>query len=154
MHGIVRFKGLIFLSLAIFIFVGCATIVKGRFQKISVSSVPSDVWVRVDGQQIKTPGVVTLDTTRTMYVLEFEKEGYETMQFKIKRTLSGWLFGNIIFGGIIGVVIDFASSSAYKLMPEEVEVQLRELGAESMLKDIKGDALVYVDKELLEKHKE
>ena len=49
----------------------------------------------------KTPGVVTLDITRTMYLLRFEKEGYEPLEFKVKRTLSGWLFGDIIFWGII-----------------------------------------------------
>ncbi len=148
-----KVKSIICLVLFIFVLTGCATIVKGRFQKIAVTSTPSEAWVTVDGQQTKTPGVVTLDTTRTLYVLTFKKEGYEPLEFKLKRTLSGWLFGNIIFGGIIGIVIDFVSSSAYKLMPEEVEAYLKELGQESMLRDIKGDALVYIDKELLKKYK-
>lgn len=133
----------------VFSLISCATIVKGRFQKITVTSTPSEAWVIVDGQQIKTPGVVTLDTTRSMYVLRFEKEGYEPVEFKVKRTLSGWLFGNIIFGGIIGIVIDFASNSAYKLEPEEVEVALKAKGLS--LKDIKGDAIVYVDLALLKR---
>ena len=131
----------------VFSLIGCATIVKGKFQKITVTSDPSQAFVTVDGQQTKTPGVVTLDTTRSMYVLRFEKEGYEPVEVKIKRGLSGWLFGNIIFGGIIGIVIDFASNSAYKLSPEEVEAALKPLKVS--LNRIEGDAIVYIDKELL-----
>lgn len=140
---------LFFVSLLVVIsFIGCATIVKGRSQKITVMSNPSEAWVTVDGQQIKTPGAITLDSTRSMYVLKFEKEGYEPVEFKLKRELSGWLFGNIIFGGIIGIVIDFVSNSAYKLSPEEVEVALKAKGI-TLNTNTKKDIIVYFDKEFL-----
>lgn len=128
---------------------GCASIVKGRFQAITVTAYPPAVLVTVDGQQITTPAIVNLDTTKAMYVLKFEKEGYETVELKLERKLSGWLLGNIIFGpvAIIGIMIDFASSSAYKLKPQEVDVVLKAEGLS--LRDIEGDAIVYIDMALL-----
>ncbi len=128
---------------------GCASIVTGRFQAVTITAYPPATLVTVDGQQINTPCVVNLDTTKSKYVLRFEKEGYEPVEVKLERTLSGWLLGNIIFGPlvVIGIAVDFASSSAYKLKPKEVDAVLKAEGLS--LKDIEGDAIVYVDMALL-----
>lgn len=60
--------------------------------------------------------------------------------------MDGWLFGNLLFGGIIGIIIDFANGSAYKLTPAEVDVVFGETGA-SLKRFKKGDIAVFVDME-------
>ena len=40
----------------------------------------------------------------------------------LMRPLGGWLFGNILIGGLIGIAIDFLTGSAYKLTPTTVDV--------------------------------
>ncbi len=51
-------------------------------------------------------------------------EGYQTYETTLKRKLDGWIFGNILLGGIIGIVVDAASGSMYSLSPKDVTVEL------------------------------
>ncbi len=126
---------------------GCATIVHGTKQDVYVTSQPSGAVVRVHGTATTTPGIVTLDRKQRRYVLVFEKEGYKPIEIKLRRTLDGWFFGNILFGGIIGIIVDFANGSAYKLTPADVDVIFGETGASKRVK--KGDIVVFVDMEQL-----
>lgn len=131
---------------------GCASIIHGSRQDIRVTSNPSGAVVRVNlnNQATTTPGILTLNRKEIGYVLTFEKQGYKPVEVSLRRTVDGWLFGNIIFGGLVGIVIDFASGSAYKLTPDEVNTVLGQRGAS--LRDGKGgDLLVVVDLERLPK---
>lgn len=105
---------------------GCATIIHGGTQDIRVSSQPPGAVVRVQGMATTTPGVLKLERKGT-YTLVFEKEGYKAVEVQLNKTVDGWLFGNIIFGGLIGLVIDFVSGAAYKLTPSEVNSVLEYL---------------------------
>ena len=129
---------------------GCASIIHGSRQDIRVTSNPSGAVVRVNlnNTATTTPGVLNLNRKEIGYVLTFEKEGYKPVEVSLRRTTGGWLFGNILFGGIIGIVIDFASGSAYKLTPSEVEVALGEKSA-SIKNASKDSLLVFVDLEQL-----
>ena len=131
---------------------GCASIIHGSRQDVRVTSVPSGAVVRVNlnNQATTTPGVLTLNRKEIGYVLTFEKQGYKPVEVSLRRTVDGWLFGNILFGGLIGLVIDFASGSSYKLTPDEVSTVLTQMNVS--LKDTKkGDLLVVVDMERLPK---
>lgn len=129
------------------LFVGCATIIHGTTQDIQVSSQPSGAVVRVNGTTTTTPGVLKLERKRP-YALVFEKEGYQPVEVHLKQTTDGWVFGNVIFGGIIGLVIDFSNGAAYKLTPSEVNAVLgQQKGA--ALRDAHGDMVVFVDFERL-----
>ena len=111
------------LSITIF---GCAAIIHGTKQKIPVNSSPSGAKVIVMGaHKASTPAVIELSRSESNIVLRFEKDGYEPVEVAITRTVDGWIVGNIIFGGLIGLVIDFASGAAYKLTPAEVTVNLQ-----------------------------
>ncbi len=131
---------------------GCASIIHGSRQDVRVTSVPSGAVVRVNlnNQATTTPGVLTLNRKEIGYVLTFEKQGYKPVEVSIRRTVDGWLFGNILFGGLIGLVIDFASGSAYKLTPDEVSTVMTQMNV-SMRNTKKGDLLVVVDMERLPK---
>ena len=129
---------------------GCASIIHGSRQDVKVVSNPSGAVVRVNLNNVATttPGVLNLNRKEIGYVLTFEKEGYKPVEVSLRRTVDGWLFGNILFGGIIGIIIDFASGSSYKLTPSEIEVALGEKSA-SLQKTGKDGLLVFVDMESL-----
>jgi hypothetical protein len=127
---------------------GCATIIHGKLQKIPVTSEPSGATVTVDGQTVETPGVVILKRSREEYTLRFEKEGYKPVEIKLHRSMSGWLWGNLLIGGVIGVIVDFSTGSAYKLEPKEVHAILKAKGISlKELENLKGDIVVFADME-------
>ena len=122
---------------------GCATIVHGGTQDIRVSSQPSGAVVRVQGMATTTPGVLKLER-KGMYTLVFEKEGFNSIEVRLNKTVDGWLFGNILIGGIIGIVIDFVSGAAYKLTPAEVSTVLGQKTAVLQSAN-KNDVVVFAD---------
>jgi hypothetical protein len=134
-----------FLIIGILSIAGCASIMHGSRQNISVASQPSGAVVRVNNIVATTPGVVNLSRSTPMYILRFEKEGYESVEVKLIRTKDGWLWGNILLGGLIGLAIDYSSGSAYKLTPDKIEVALNKLDKLSLNKK-NGDLLVFVDR--------
>lgn len=46
-------------------------------------------------------------------------------------TISGAYFGNIIFGGLIGLAVDAMTGAMFKVIPERVDVNLEKAGAQS-----------------------
>ncbi len=46
-------------------------------------------------------------------------------EINFSRQLSGWVFGNIIFGGFIGLAVDAVSGGIYMLTPDQVQAELR-----------------------------
>ncbi len=140
-----RVEGLIVVA-AVLALVGCATIIHGGTQEIRVTSQPSGAVVRIPGLATTTPGVLKLQR-RKLYTLVFEKEGYKPVEVQLKKTVDGWLFGNIIFGGLVGLAIDFGTGAAYKLTPAEVNVVLGRQGAS--LGGTKEGVVVFVDFENL-----
>lgn len=50
------------------------------------------------------------------YTITFSKEGFADQQAVVKATLSGWYFGNILFGGLIGLlIVDPITGKMWKL---------------------------------------
>lgn len=39
--------------------------------------------------------------------------------------MDGWLLGNLLIGGLIGIIIDASNGSMYKLTPDQVIAQSR-----------------------------
>ncbi len=64
---------------------------------------------------------VTLETsngffTKAKYNVEASKTGYETSKTEIAAGVNGWYFGNILFGGVIGMlIVDPATGAMWKL---------------------------------------
>lgn len=113
----------------VFLCSSCCSIVQGRTQQVGISSNPSGAEVTIDGLNVITPATVSLDR-KNSYNVRMEKEGYESGGATITRHTSTWLLGNIIFlwGAVVGLVIDFANGSAYKLKPENINVTLQKKG--------------------------
>lgn len=108
-----------------FLLTSCATIMNGTTEEICIQSMPSNADVYVDNfSRGKTPAVVELDRG-TSHVVRIELEGYETHEIFLQKKMSGWAFGNIVFGGVIGLAVDACSGGLYRLTPDQVNAQLK-----------------------------
>lgn len=108
----------------------CATIVGGGTkQSVGISSEPSGASFTVkssSGLQMavgKTPQTILLPR-KNEYQIEFSVPGYRTQSMALTKGLNGWVFGNLIIGWIPGFIIDFATGSANKLEPSQVQIAL------------------------------
>jgi len=104
----------------------------GTTQQIGVSSSPSGAKVTVNGQQKgKTP--VILDLKRgDNHVLKIELDGYLPYETTLTKKVSGWVWGNVVAGGLIGLAVDAISGGLYNLTPEQVQASLAK-GAQMQL---------------------
>lgn len=115
---------------------GCATIVSKSSQTFTVTSVPDGaalVITNAAGVAVhngQTPMTVTLKKGRgyfkpETYTLSFTKAGYAPRNLTVRGEVNGWYFGNIIFGGLIGMLaVDPATGAMYTLKPKQVQATL------------------------------
>jgi len=126
--------------------VGCATIIHGTRQNIAVNSMPTGAKVIVKGAHMATtPAVIELSRHETSIIIRFEKEGYEPVEVVLNRVVDGWIAGNIVFGGLIGLAIDFISGGAYHLKPSELNAVMTELKKQGMNLRKTTDVVIAVD---------
>jgi len=103
---------------------GCATLVQGSSQEVSIVSNPAAAAISVDGKPMgTTPAVVRL-TRQESHLLRLDLDGYQPFEMPLERKTSGWVWGNVVFGGVIGVVVDASTGAMYKLSPGAVDTTL------------------------------
>lgn len=105
---------------------GCATVVGGsRDPKVEVTSNPPGATITVDGQpRGVTPAVVEL-SRKSDHEVVIQQASFETAVVPVKRKLNPWVFGNVLIGGLIGVVVDVATDSTHCLSTDKVHVNLQ-----------------------------
>lgn len=135
------------LALSSILLTGCASIVSESSYPVTVSSTPDNAQFVITnraGQQIHkgiTPATVTLKASAgyfkgETYTLVFNKEGLPTKIFTLTSSVDGWYFGNILLGGLIGMlIVDPATGAMYKL-PKTVDVTLSEAVSSSHLSSL------------------
>jgi len=107
----------------------CATIMLSTSQEVGISSNPAGAKVTNNGVEAgKTPVVLDLKR-KNNYKIKIELEGYQPYEIALVKKMSGWVFGNIIFGGIPGLIVDLATGALYVLKPEQVMAELKQQGA-------------------------
>jgi uncharacterized protein YceK len=117
------------------VIVGCATIMHGTTQGIGFASTPTGAAITVDNQTHgTTPTVVNLSRKDT-HIVKIELAGYQPFETTITRSVSGWVWGNIVFGGLIGLAVDAISGGLYKLSPEQVQATLSKEGIGLLYKE-------------------
>jgi hypothetical protein len=110
---------------------GCATIVHGTSEKIQIDSSPGSAEVVIDGaQRVTTPAAVDL-SRKTGHKLEFHKPGYQDDTETLTSSVSGWVFGNLVSGGLVGAAIDMSDGAAHKLSAENVNATLKPIVSRS-----------------------
>jgi hypothetical protein len=98
----------------------CASIIHGTRQDVGISSSPSAALVTVDRIQTGTTPVVAHLTRKDNHIVRIELAGYKPYETTLTRKVSGWVWGNIVFGGLIGLAVDAISGGLYNLTPEQV----------------------------------
>jgi hypothetical protein len=134
---------------------GCASIVHNGNRTVTIGTEPSGAKATVTkatGESVTvqtTPCTVSLDPKRGYfkgqdYHLKLELAGYHTTEVALTPTLSGWYFGNILIGGLIGmVVVDPLTGSMWNIEPKNIQQKLSPAQA-SMIKNQSGFVVVLV----------
>ncbi len=112
-------------SLALtFLMTSCATIVSGSKQNVKFSSNPSTATIFIDEVEVgKTPFEIKL-ARKSEHSVMLKLEGYQTYQTKLTKKFNAWFLGNILIGGLIGIIIDPITGAMYNLSPDEINAQM------------------------------
>ncbi|WP_448790607.1 hypothetical protein [Bacteroides graminisolvens] len=114
----------------------CASIVSKSKYPITINSRPSDAKITITDKKGVTvfsgltPAMLKLDAgagffSKARYQVTFEKDGYVSRTVPVNFKLDGWYFGNILFGGLIGMlIVDPATGAMYKIDTEFLDETL------------------------------
>lgn len=115
---------------------GCASIVSDSKYPVTIASTPSGANFSVvneaglDVHSGVTPDTITLDASdgffsSATYTVNYQMAGYNEQSFQLKAGMDGWYLGNILLGGVIGMlIVDPATGAMWKL-PETAHVSLQ-----------------------------
>lgn len=103
---------------------GCATIMHGTTQDVGFSSTPSQATVKVNGIPVGATPVVAKLERKQSHLVRLELDGYQPFETTLTKSVSGWVWGNIVFGGLIGLAVDASTGGIYKLSPTQMHGQL------------------------------
>lgn len=115
-------------------FSNCASLLGGgTTQDIQISSSPSSAHVKVERSvamgrasvvwEGQTPATVNLKR-KHQYLVTISMDGYQNAELALEQGTNGWVWGNIVCGGLIGLIIDFTNGAAKKLEPGEISMEL------------------------------
>jgi hypothetical protein len=119
----------------------CASILGKSQYPVTITSQPDRANITIvddEGKQVysgTTPTTVTLATKAGYfkgrhYTVTFSKDGYEKHTAEIRRGVSNWyIFGNMVFGGLIGWLIVDPATGAMWTLEEHLDVNLSPLKA-------------------------
>ena len=111
---------------------GCATIVRGTTEQITVTTEPTGARVSASlAHACVSPCTFTV-ARKDEFIVSISKEGYKTQEIPVKTQLSGGgvagAAGNILIGGVIGLGVDAVTGSTLDHTPNPVRaiLELRE----------------------------
>lgn len=115
----------------------CASIVSKTSYPVTVDSSPRGAEVTITDRRGdlvfggKTPVLVKLKSgagffKNAKYSVKISKEGFTSKTVELRATLNGWYFGNLVFGGLLGLlVVDPLTGAMYKLKQTDVNETLQ-----------------------------
>ena len=132
-HNIKLMKILRFVALCALMasLTSCATIFTATKYPVAFNTTPEGAGITIENREGKvifegvTPTTVKLKSSagymkKEEYKITFTKEGYAQKVVNISAELDGWYIGNIMLGGIIGMlIVDPASGAMYKIAKED-----------------------------------
>jgi hypothetical protein len=116
---------------------GCASIVSKSDYSVTFRSQPSEADLLIkdkNGHEIyrgKTPATLSLSASSgyfqgARYEVEVSREGYHPRRTTLTPAMDGWYIGNIVFGGLIGMLIVDPVTGAMFRLPSDLTVTLTE----------------------------
>jgi hypothetical protein len=125
------------------IFSSCASIVSKTSWPLTVRTDPTGARVEITDihgfivYSGNTPATMSLKSgggffTKQSYKVKFTMDGYDARIIPIECSLNGWYIGNIVFGGLIGLlIVDPATGAMYKLDREYINETLTKTNSSS-----------------------
>ncbi len=119
----------LFVCAALALLPGCATIVAGANHTMAVQTEPTGgaCEVRRDGNLLgtvnPTPGTVTFEKASPPVVVACTAASGLAGSASFNSVVEPWVFGNIVFGGLIGAVVDLSTGATSKY-PDQVTIAL------------------------------
>jgi hypothetical protein len=101
----------------------CSTITKGSTQTVAISTPGVENALctlespAIGQMTVKTPDTVMIEKSKHDIHVTCEKACYETASGTIPSNFENMTFGNIIFGGVIGVAVDAGTGALNKYEP-------------------------------------
>ncbi|CAM3829898.1 hypothetical protein [Parendozoicomonas haliclonae] len=135
---------------------GCASIISDSQYPVSLQSTPDGASFTVTNKSGVTvhsgitPSTVTLNSGAGFfqgetYQVTFKKEGHAPSIITIDTSLDGWYIGNLLIGGLIGMlIVDPATGAMWKLPPSATATlgkQVTANGSEKTLKIVTIDQI-------------
>lgn len=128
-------KKIIAMALSAALVSGCSSIVSKSEYAVALNSTPtgaSFVVVNRSGQKVQsgvTPSTVTLKSSAGFfkgetYTVELTKAGFSPKTYTLTSSVDGWYFGNILLGGLIGMLIVDPATGAMYSLPDRIDVSL------------------------------
>ena len=115
----IRNLSIITIALLLSSLVGCASITQGTQQKILIQTTPvsgASCCIRNNmGSWYLpcTPGVVAVHRSAHDMTITVTKPGYITQTITVGSRTKAMVFGNVIFGGVVGAGVDCADGAAF-----------------------------------------
>jgi len=116
---------------ALILAAACGTIMHGSSQQIGISSAPTGAQVHVNGNQLGVTPVLADLKRKDAQLIRVTMEGYRPFEMTLTRSVSGWVWGNLVFGGLIGLAVDAITGGLYKLSPEQVRAEMARAGVDT-----------------------
>jgi len=114
----------------------CATIVSHTSSVVGIDTQPQGATVTITDRQGvsvysgQTPATIRLKNgngffKKGIYEVRLTMEGYQPSVVTLRAHLNGWYFGNVLFGGFIGLlIVDPATGAMYSLKNQYVDEKL------------------------------
>ncbi len=104
---------------------GCASLTRGSYQSIGLTSDPGGAYVKVDGvDKGSTPMVIKM-RRKWSHTVQLDKEGYKTYEASLISKSGGWILGNLLIGALIGLIVDLMTGASDNLVPGEIRAELQ-----------------------------
>jgi len=146
----------IMMGAAITLLSGCASILSKRDYPVAFNSNPKGAKIEIVDKKENTvfsgstPTVVTLRASSGFfqsgkYTIKANLEGYPPVERELKGHLDGWYIGNLLFGGLVGILIVDPATGAMWALPKEYTVEMNEPQISSIPQELQIVHLADVD---------
>lgn len=126
-------KILLIAILSSFLLSGCSTIMNGTSHSLTVNSNVQHAKVYVNEiYKGETPISLDLPTDEKTYTIKIEADGYIPYIEVLQRKASGWVWGNIFLGGLIGLGVDMATGGLYVYEKDNVTGNLTKVTVDTL----------------------
>jgi len=108
------------IGLAGWAFTGCASIISGQNQDLTVTSQPEALCVTINGDSYGTTPVVASLPRGKNYIVQIRKENYVPYEMAVVPVMNQMIWANLFLGGLIGMAVDGSTNAAYEHSPSRV----------------------------------